>query len=141
MDRVRTRGGPVRDAVVLVLGWLRAALCLAAVLGAGHSARAAATYANPVLSANAADPDVIHGLDGYYYLYATSTRFNGTGPEHIFPIWRSTDLVHWSYVSDAFSAAPDWAGPASGLWAPDVHYLNGQYHLYYTADQANALPA
>ncbi len=142
MNRVWTRGGPVRNAVMLVFAWLRATLCLLAVLGAGQASRAAAaTYANPVLSANAADPDVIHGLDGYYYLYATSTRFNGTGPEHIFPIWRSTDLVHWSYVSDAFGAAPDWAGPASGLWAPDVHYLNGKYYLYYTADQANALPA
>ncbi len=142
MDHVRTRRGTVRNALMLAYAWLRTTLCLIAVPGLCYAARAdAATYANPVLSANAADPDVIRGLDGYYYLYATSTQFGGTGPEHILPIWRSTDLVHWSYVGDAFTAPPDWAGPASGLWAPDVHYLNGKYTLYYTADQANALPA
>ncbi len=67
---------------MLALVWLRAALCLAAGLRASHSARAAATYANPVPSANAADPDVIHGLDGYHSpTAATAAAFMQTVSE------------------------------------------------------------
>ena len=121
-------------------------LIVALILAVGPSGAAWARgvqqrYSNPVLPANAADPAVIHALDGYYYLYATSTQFGGVGVEHILPIWRSTDLVRWSYAGDAFTAPPAWAGPATGLWAPDIHYLRGAYYLTYTADQSNALPA
>jgi arabinan endo-1,5-alpha-L-arabinosidase len=140
------RTAPARLDARLALQKLLAVITVSAGLaGVGQALAAPAQYSkeysNPILPLNAADPAVIHGLDGYYYLYATSTQFGGTGSEHIFPIWRSTDLVHWSYVKDAFTAPPDWAGPATALWAPDVHYLDGKYYLYYTADQANALPA
>ncbi len=124
-------------------GLLRLALLLAtgALGGAAAVPAYPDRYANPVLSANAADPSVIRALDGYYYLYATSTQFGGTGTEHIFPTWRSADMVHWFYAGDAFRTPPAWAGPAASLWAPDVHYFKGRYTLYYTADKANALPA
>jgi len=97
-------------------------------------------YHNPVIPANAADPSVIRALDGYYYLFATSTRFSGSATLHIFPIWRSTDLVSWTYQGDAFKQAPDWVQAADALWAPDVHYFDGAYYLYYTADKAKGLP-
>ena len=68
----------------------------------------AGSYHNPVIPQNAADPSIIHALDGYYYLYATTTNFGTNPTEHIFPIWRSTDLAHWKYVGDAFHQVPDW---------------------------------
>lgn len=97
-------------------------------------------YHNPVIPQNAADPSIIRALDGYYYLYATTTNFGTSPVEHIFPIWRSTDLTHWTYVGDAFKRAPDWVEPVDALWAPDVHYFHGQYYLYYTSDLTKALP-
>jgi hypothetical protein len=49
------------------------------------------------------------------------------------PIYRSTDLVHWDFVADAFSDRPaGLAAPTSGLWAPEPEYLNGRYYLYFT---------
>lgn len=97
-------------------------------------------YRNPVIPSNAADPSIIRALDGYYYLYATTARLGTNAALHIFPIWRSTDLVRWTYVQDAFTQVPDWVDSADALWAPDVQYFNGRYYLYFTADKTKALP-
>lgn len=110
----------------------------AAAEPAGPPARTAA-FVNPTLPGNVADPDVIKGMDGYYYLYATTTTLGTSSTEHILPIWRSRDMVHWSRAGDALAARPDWAY-SNDLWAPDVHFFNGQYYLYYTADKVKALP-
>jgi arabinan endo-1,5-alpha-L-arabinosidase len=47
---------------------------------------------------------------------------------------KSTDLVDWTYVGDAFDALPDWAkdftNPA--MRAPEVVFFGGKYYLYYS---------
>lgn len=49
----------------------------------------------------------------------------------------SPDLVHWRWCGDVFGHLPQWAVEdvpgLRGLWAPDVSYFNGTYHLYYSA--------
>lgn len=100
----------------------------------------AGTYTNPLIDENAPDPTVIRAQDGYYYLYATSTYLRGDPEAHTMPIFRSTDMVDWSYVGDVFDAAPEWISSDVGAWAPDVHYYNDQYHLYYSTSEAKALP-
>lgn len=57
-----------------------------------------------------------------------------TGP-HLW--WRtSRDLLTWEMNGEVFSAIPDWARAeipqADSLWAPDISYFNGRYHLYYS---------
>jgi arabinan endo-1,5-alpha-L-arabinosidase len=51
------------------------------------------------------------------------------------PIHRSTDLIHWNEVGQVFAAMPAWARAwvpgATAIWAPDISYFGGQYHLYY----------
>ena len=52
-------------------------------------------------------------------------------------MWHSTDLVQWELADRVFdSAVPEWAEKAvprtSGIWAPDISYYNGLYHLYYS---------
>jgi arabinan endo-1,5-alpha-L-arabinosidase len=70
-------------------------------------------------------------------MYATSDpindedRTNGTYNYHLLPIYHSTDLVNWTYHSDAFTKRPKWVGNA-GLWAPDIQYFNGKWYLYYS---------
>src|SRR3954465_10838764 len=66
-----------------------------------------------------ADPAVIQGRDGAYYAYGTTDPLNdcdrdaaGALRAHHVPTLRSTDLVHWTYVGDAFEDAP--AGLAPG---------------------------
>ena len=87
-----------------------------------------------------ADPHVIRGHDGAYYAYGTTDPLNGRDRDetgalrfHRVPTARSTDLVNWTYVGDAFTTPPSWLAPTSGMWAPDVRFRDGRYHLYYVA--------
>lgn len=81
--------------------------------------------------------EVVHGVhdpavafeDGTYHLF-----FTGTWLEHR----TSTDLVSWSEPDSVFDDLPTWASdelaPApTNLWAPDLSWWGGQWHLYYAA--------
>jgi arabinan endo-1,5-alpha-L-arabinosidase len=126
---------------------LRLATLLALALGVvtanppSPAAAADAAYRNPVSSSFAdtfADPAVIRAKDGWWYAYGTTDPLReGEGVRHIIPTARSRDLVHWTYVGDAFTEAtlPAWAEPDAGLWAPDIRYLGGRYVLYYVVTQ------
>jgi arabinan endo-1,5-alpha-L-arabinosidase len=133
-----------------------ALVALAAAAGPGAAAAGAAeTYRNPLpitvpgagTAETWADPAVIRGTDGAYYAYATSDPLSSSDRDamgalrvHRIPMARSTDLVHWTYVGDAFASVPAWLAPTSGLWAPDVRRFGGRYLLYYTAtDTADAI--
>ncbi len=94
-----------------------------------------AAYVNPVsrtFSDTFADPAVIKGKDGYWYAYATSDPLREGGRYHLLPMARSNDLVNWTYVGDAFDASnvPRWMAVPE-MWAPDIAYIDGRYHLYY----------
>lgn len=71
------------------------------------------------------DPAVIAAHDRYY-LYST-----GGGIQ-----WRSSvDRRHWQWRGVVLDGVPQWAEAITegDLWAPDVAYFNGRYHLYYSA--------
>lgn len=111
---------------------------ITATIVAARTAGGTDTYTNPVITETAPDPAVIKALDGYYYQIPTSDFWPG-GAYHNFPIFRSTDLVHWTYLRDAFPQKPDWVG--SGLlFAPDLQYYNHKYYMYYTASNTAPLP-
>ena len=111
----------------------------------------AIVYQNPLRASipgdgvveSCADPSIIHGQtanDPYWYVFCTTDPLNGADKDaqgnfnfHLIPILRSLDLVNWTYMGDAFASRPSWAASDAGLWAPDIHYFNGQYYLYYTA--------
>lgn len=85
----------------------------------------------PVFKANFPDPFVLLH-DGQFIAYSTND-----GPN--VPIASSTDLVHWSFATDAQGRKRDalprlgsWAKEGF-TWAPEVLDLNGRYLLYYTA--------
>lgn len=84
------------------------------------------TYYNPVIAHSLPDPTVIKAEDGYFYLYATEDTRN-------LPIYKSKDLVDWTFVNTAFTdqTRPTFE-PGGGLWAPDINYINGKYVLYYS---------
>lgn len=105
----------------------------------GHST----PYRNPVSAGFAdtfADPAVIRGKDGWWYAYGTTDPLReGEGARHLIPTARSTDLVSWEYVGDAFTETtlPAYAdtGRGAALWAPDVRYVDGQYRMYFVVTQ------
>ena len=66
-----------------------------------------------------------------YYVFATTSRA-GQGQ---LPIRRSRDLVVWNRCGYVFDSIPAWIRESSPttreLWAPDISYFQGKYHLYY----------
>ena len=66
-----------------------------------------------------------------YYVFATG-RAPGGGQ---FAIRCSTNLTDWKLCGHVFDDIPAWIRAASprtrDLWAPDISYFNGKYHLYY----------
>ncbi|HEX3763303.1 MAG TPA: arabinan endo-1,5-alpha-L-arabinosidase [Kofleriaceae bacterium] len=74
------------------------------------------------------DPAIVSSGTNYY-IYST-----GEG----LPIRQSPDLVHWRVIGSVFAQKPSWitttaTNDPNALWAPDVSYFGGQYHLFYAA--------
>jgi arabinan endo-1,5-alpha-L-arabinosidase len=83
------------------------------------------------------DPSMIRQGDTYY-VFSTGEEY-GLNQGNI-QIRKSTDLVNWELVGTVFSTIPDWVGTTIGgippnLWAPDISYFNGKYHLYYAGSR------
>lgn len=78
------------------------------------------------------DPSVLRQGNTYYAF--VSQPPGATGGQ--LPIHCSTDKVTWTVCGMVFRRMPVWAAaavPGSTLWAPDISYFNGLYHLYYAA--------
>ena len=62
-----------------------------------------------------------------YYLFATGGTLD---------VRSSADILTYSNVGNIFGAIPAWVTTALGvnpgsLWAPDISYVNGVFHVYY----------
>jgi arabinan endo-1,5-alpha-L-arabinosidase len=106
----------------------------AGVLSAGCTGafgRRPPKYQNPVFEPILADPTVTRATDGAFYAYGTEDDWrDGEGPRLV-PIVRSTNLVEWEYVGEAFASRPDWKDDG-GIWAPEITRQGGRYVLYYS---------
>ena len=90
-----------------------------------------ATYTNPVFEPILADPTVIRDPEtGFFYAYGTQDNWGDGQGSRLVPIIRSTNLVDWQVVGQAFEQKPSWKEDG-GIWAPDINLVNGKYHLYY----------
>jgi len=78
------------------------------------------------LDIGVADPSMT--WDGTkFFLFGTGGTLN---------IRSSPNLDTWSNVGNIFTAVPAWVTTALGtnpgdLWAPDISYFNGMFHVYY----------
>ncbi|MFI1950914.1 family 43 glycosylhydrolase [Streptomyces xinghaiensis] len=84
-------------------------------------------YTNPVKAQKGADPWIRYH-DGHYYMISTS--------------WTSELTMRKSPTLAGLSTAPSvrvWsdttASRCCNMWAPETHYQNGRWYLYYTAGQ------
>ena len=121
MSKVGARVGARIAVVLLTLG----SLALADERGTSSSV---AFYENPPVilipgggrQTNCADPTVIRGQAGdpFWYALCTSDSLSdddvdaaGVRRQHLVPMLRSSDLVSWVYMGDAFSTRPAWVAP------------------------------
>lgn len=69
---------------------------------------------------------------GSWYLFGTATEPKRDGE---LPVRCSQDLHRWSRCGYVLAGIPEWIQKESPetkeLWAPDISYFDGQYHLYY----------
>ena len=82
------------------------------------------TFTNPLLTSGP-DPYVIQKDSIYYYTNTSGDRIR---------LWRTTAM---SKLGSAYSQTV-WSKPVTGpnsqnVWAPEMHYLDGKWYLYYTA--------
>jgi arabinan endo-1,5-alpha-L-arabinosidase len=77
------------------------------------------------------DPAIIRA-GTTWYLFSTG---NGPDRKGEIPIRCSQDLHQWQKCGSVFAQIPEWIKKESPetkeLWAPDVSFFNGEYHLYY----------
>ena len=71
---------------------------------------------------------------GTYYLFSTGDPAGVIGNGNI-QIRTSRNLRRWTYTGTVFATKPAWITTALGnipnLWAPDISFFNGLWHLYY----------
>lgn len=84
----------------------------------------ATTFSNPLLSSGP-DPWVIRKDNFYYYSHTLGDRIQ---------LWKTTAM---SQLGKA-PVQTIWTKPATGpnsqnIWAPELHYLDGKWYMYYTA--------
>ncbi|RYF05213.1 MAG: arabinan endo-1,5-alpha-L-arabinosidase, partial [Oxalobacteraceae bacterium] len=61
---------------------------------------------------------------GVYYVFGTGITLK-----------TSPDLIHWTAQAPPLARVPEWGLQAvpgtKDMWAPDVSFFNGRWHLYY----------
>ncbi|MGI5212749.1 glycoside hydrolase family 43 protein [Plantactinospora sp. CA-290183] len=85
---------------------------------------------NPVLPGFHPDPSILRVGADYYLATSTFEWYPGVRVHH------STDLVHWRTLGGILTERRlldlTGAGDSCGVWAPDLSYVDGQFHLVYT---------
>ncbi|MCP8968190.1 family 43 glycosylhydrolase [Ectobacillus ponti] len=86
-------------------------------------------FQNPVVT-EGADPWVVRHSDGYYY-YTQTTGDNIT-------VWKSKTLSGLGGAEKKVVWEPAAGAPNSQhMWAPELHFLNGKWYIYYAASDGD----
>jgi arabinan endo-1,5-alpha-L-arabinosidase len=126
----------IASALALVAGAAAAATAITSSAGGGTSPAATAR-------ANARATDSTYTFvhdptmakeNGTYYVFSTGDPAGSIGNGNI-QIRSSHNLKNWAYDGTVFATKPAWItsdlGNIPNLWAPDISYFDGLWHLYY----------
>ena len=130
------------------LAALGASVCLLSACGSlvvgslSYAPGADAVLASYPLTGDTAwmhDPSLMRQGNTYYVF---TSDFPAPTAAGYLPIHCSADKIAWTACGAVFQRMPAWiAAPVPGatcLWAPDISYFNGLYHLYYAASTAGS---
>jgi arabinan endo-1,5-alpha-L-arabinosidase len=111
------------------LPWIAALITLSVPFQAAHSQEAKAFQLSGDY-AGTHDPSIGREGDNYYVFATGPARGGGQ-----FAIRCSHNLTEWTLCGHVFDSIPEWIHKTSPgtkeLWAPDISFFNGKYHLYY----------
>jgi GH43 family beta-xylosidase len=100
---------------------------LAVFASVAYAQPAAGTFKNPLVkSRDAADPWMVY-YEGYYYFTATLDPGGGIW------VWKSRRLGDLDSGTKVKVHTPDAKQRARQIWAPELHFINSKWYLYYTA--------
>jgi GH43 family beta-xylosidase len=103
---------------------LRILLLLAAV-AAVPSAVGQPMFTNPLLPTGP-DPWVEYHDGTYYYMNTTGTNLK---------LWKTRSIADLKSAPNKVVWTPPANGPYSHeIWAPEIHFLNGKWYIYFAAD-------
>lgn len=89
------------------------------------SATQAQTFTNPLLPSGA-DPWSIY-KDGYYYYTHTM--------QDSLVLWKTKDLADLAHAEKkTIFVPPAGTGYSKELWAPEIHFLENKWYIYFAAD-------
>ena len=85
---------------------------------------------NPIIPAPAADPWMIFHQGTYYFCESRNhTTIHVRKSKTILDIGKDDGVIVWT---------PPSKGPnCKGVWAPELHLINGRWYIYYAADDGN----
>ncbi|MBN9385389.1 MAG: glycoside hydrolase family 43 protein [Chitinophagaceae bacterium] len=86
------------------------------------------SFRNPILSSGP-DPWVVRKDGYYYYMHTLANRI---------AIWKTDKMSQLSKASITTVWSPSEGAPHSkNIWAPELHFLNGKWYIYYTAGEGD----
>lgn len=120
-------------------------LCLAAFALSGCASKSAVNGNTPALRTAPLLTDPLTGdiapvhdpslflQDGTYFVFTSDPGHPRN--QHFLPIRCSPDGVNWRRCGQVFTSIPAWVQRAvpgiANLWAPDISFFDGLYHVYY----------
>jgi GH43 family beta-xylosidase len=96
--------------------------------GSGGGTGAVTVFANPLLSSGP-DPWVTQQGSNYYFTYTTGNNLR---------VYQTAKMSQLSQATPRTVWQPPATGAYSGdIWAPEIHYLQNKWYLYFAADNGN----
>ena len=88
------------------------------------------TFNNPLLNSGP-DPWVIQRNGFYYYMHTEGNKIVIYKTKTLSQLYKATKKVVYN--------APAEGSDSRNIWAPELHFLNGKWYLYYTAGSSSDL--
>ncbi|OJJ29801.1 hypothetical protein ASPWEDRAFT_122386 [Aspergillus wentii DTO 134E9] len=87
-------------------------------------------FTNPIRNPGGSDPFIVY-TGGYYYLLTTTWSD--------VEIARATTIEGLETATKKVAYSTSTASRCCNVWAPEVHYLDGKWYIYYTAGDSSDL--
>jgi GH43 family beta-xylosidase len=121
---VHLSSGATRSLIALALATTSLGCARRATLASARLAPApACTFANPLVSG--ADPWVVRRDSVYYYVKSHDRRIWVSRSRRLSDVFTAPARAVWS--------APDTGWNRTHVWAPELHFIDGRWYIYYTA--------
>jgi GH43 family beta-xylosidase len=98
------------------------------LVGCGQDPQTTRTFTNPVFQSGA-DPWIIFREGVYYYTNTSGSNLFIRKGKNLDELGSSERKVIWT--------PPEGTSYSKQIWAPELHFLNGKWYMYFAADDGN----